>query len=78
MTENAVKRLGLILAIQSQYEAMKLENERWRLSGMVPKWNEKELLKYTDLLAEATQIDNHGVEKMSFEIKEILHNLNNN
>ena len=78
MTENAVKRLGLILSIQSQYEAIKLENQRWTRAGMMPKHSEKELLKYTDLLAEATQIDNHGVEKMSFEIKEILQNLNNN
>ncbi len=57
---------------------MKLENERWRISGLVPKHNEKILLKYTSLLAEATQIDNHGVERMAFEIKQILEDLNDN
>ena len=78
MTENAVKRLGLILSIQSQYEAMKLENQRWTRSGLMPKHSEKELLKYTDLLIEATQIDGHRVEQMSFEIKNILNKLNKN
>ena len=78
MTENAVKRLGLILSIQSQYEAMKLENQRWTRSGLMPKHSEKELLKYTDLLIEATQIDGHGVEQMAFEIKNILNKLYNN
>jgi hypothetical protein len=78
MSDTSIKRLGLILTIQSQLDAMKLENERWRMSGMVPKWNEKEMLKYTSLLAEATQIDNHGVERMAFEIKQILEDLNDN
>jgi hypothetical protein len=78
MTENAVKRLGLILSIQSQYEAMKLENQRWTRSGLMPKHSEKELLKYTDLLIEATQIDGHRVEQMAFEIKNILNKLYNN
>ena len=78
MSDTSIKRLGLLLTIQSQLDAMKLENERWRMSGLVPKHNEKILLKYTSLLAEATQIDNHGVERMAFEIKQILEDLNDN
>jgi hypothetical protein len=78
MEEATVKRFGLLLTVQSQLDAIKLENERWRMSGLVPKHNEKILLKYTSLLAEATQIDNHGVERMAFEIKQILEDLNDN
>ena len=75
MEESTVKRFGLLLTIQSQLDAIKLENERWRMSGLVPKYNEKDITKYTDLLAEVVHASNYDIEKIAFEIKEKLSEL---
>jgi hypothetical protein len=75
MEDVTVKRFGLLLTVQSQLDAIKLENERWRMSGLVPKYNEKDITKYTDLLAEVVHASNYEIEKIAFEIKEKLSEL---
>jgi hypothetical protein len=75
MEEATVKRFGLLLTVQSQLDAIKLENERWRMSGLVPKYNEKDMTKYTDLLADIVHASNYEIEKLAFEIKEKLSEL---
>ena len=75
MEEATVKRFGLLLTVQSQLDAIKLENERWRHSGLLPKYNEKDITKYTDLLAEVVHASNYEIEKLAFEIKEKLKEL---
>jgi hypothetical protein len=75
MEEATVKRFGLLLTVQSQLDAIKLENERWRHSGLLPKYNEKDITKYTDLLSDIVHASNYEIEKIAFEIKEKLSEL---
>ena len=41
MTENSVKRLALVLAVQSEIEGMKVLNAERVSNGMAPAWNEQ-------------------------------------
>lgn len=68
MNPQDIKRLGLILVTQAEIDAIKLENEVYRLSGLMPKYNAKEFDQKIQFLKEVVAASNEKIERMVYNL----------